>query len=509
MSQHVVIVGAGIGGLATANLLAKAGYRVSVYEKNAQPGGRAGTMTIDGFTFDTGPSWYLMPEVFEHYFSLLEMSVGQELELHKLTPAYKVFFEKHSPVTITGDEAKDSATFESIEPGAGARLQKYITKGDAIYRLSLQHFLYTNFSSIRDFTKRDIMRRGITMTKLALTPIEPYVRKFVTDIRLRQILEYPMVFLGSSPYSAPALYSLMSALDFREGVYYPQGGLYTIIEKIVQAGTRLGVTYHYDSPVASIDAVDGKSKGITLENGEHVAADIVVSNADLHFTETRLLDTPHRSYPARYWQKREAGPSALLMYLGVRGALPQLEHHNLFFVDDWKQNFDDIFIHKTLPHPASIYICKPSATDPTVAPKGSENVFVLVPLPAGVSLGKKDMQKAADRYLAMIEDKFEIADLRKRIVVKQLFGPDDFGDKFNAWQGTALGPSHILRQSAIFRTPNKSRKVKNLYYVGGSTTPGIGLPMCLIGAELVYKRLAGDKRGGPVSAIRPIAGSSE
>ena len=509
MSQHVVIIGAGIGGLATANLLAKAGYRVSMYEKNSQPGGRAGTMTIDGFTFDTGPSWYLMPEVFEHYFSLLEKSVDQELDLIKLTPAYKVFFEKHSPVTITGDERKDSETFESIEHGAGVRLTDYIAKGDDIYKLSLKHFLYTNFSSIRDFTKHDVMRRGLTMTKLALTPIDPYVRKFVTDIRLRQILEYPMVFLGSSPYSAPALYSLMSALDFREGVFYPQGGLYTIIERIVAIGDELGVSYHYDSPVKQITTRAGVASGIMLADGTHVDAGIVISNADLHFTETQLLQAKDRSYPARYWDKREAGPSALLMYLGVKGTLPELEHHNLFFVDDWKQNFDNIFNDKKLPFPASMYVCKPSQTDASVAPKGSENVFVLVPLPAGVSLNDSGVETVADKYLALVEEKFNIPDLRSRLVVKKFFGPDDFTDTFNAWQGTALGPSHILRQSAIFRTPNKSKKVRNLYYVGGSTTPGIGLPMCLIGAELVYKRLAGDKRGGPIDKIEKLTGDAQ
>ncbi len=508
MSKRVVIIGAGIGGLATANLLAKAGYDVTVYEKNSRPGGRAGTMTVDGFTFDTGPSWYLMPEVFEHYFSLLGTSAAAELDLVKLTPAYKVFFEKHAPLVITGDQATDSQTFESIEPGAGARLKEYIAKGDAIYALSLKHFLYTNFSALADFAKRDVVRRAGTMAKLALTPIDPYVLRFVRDIRLRQILEYPMVFLGSSPYSAPALYSLMSALDFREGVYYPQGGMYAIIERLVAAGEQLGVTYRYDMPAKRIDATHGTAESVTFENGERIAADVIVANADLHFTETKLVDKAHRSYPSAYWNKREAGPSALLMYLGVRGSLPELEHHNLFFVDDWKKNFDDIFTNGKLPEPASAYLCKPSATDPSVAPKGHENVFVLVPLPAGVPLSGPRLAKAADRYLAMIEEKFAIPNLRERIVTKRLFGPDDFSSEFNAWQGTALGPSHVLRQSAMFRTPNKSRKISNLYYVGGSTTPGIGLPMCLIGAELVYKRLAGDKRGGPVTRIERITGAN-
>ena len=502
MSRRVIIIGAGIGGLATANMLAKAGYEVEVYEKNSQSGGRAGSMQSKGFTFDTGPSWYLMPEVFEHYFALFGKAVDKELDLKRLNPAYKVFFENDAPITITSDSEKDAATFETIEPGSGAQLKKYVEKGDDIYRLSLKHFLYTNFSSVRDLTKSDILRRARVMTKLAFMPIDKYVSAFVTDRRLRQILEYPMVFLGSSPFTAPAIYSLMSALDFREGVFYPMGGLYTIIERLEALGKELGVAYHYGSPVKRIVVNGKKATGIILENGKQINADIVISNADLHFTETKLLEPHHRSYPASYWNKKEAGPSALLMYLGVKGSLPQLEHHNLFFVDDWKKNFDDIFTNKKLPSPASIYICKPSATDTTVAPKGHENVFVLVPLPADPTTSDQQTNDIAESYLKQIEDQLGIDDLRKRIVFKKLFSPRDFATTYNAWQGTALGPSHILRQSAMFRTPNKSRKVENLYYVGGFTTPGIGLPMCLIGAELIYKRLVGDKRGGPIDTIK-------
>ncbi len=505
MSQKVIIIGAGIGGLATANFLAKAGYDVHIYEKNAGPGGRAGLLQIDKFRFDTGPSWYLMPDVFTHYFSLFGKSIDRELDLVQLDPAYKVFFEHDAPITITSDSERDAATFDAIEPGAGEQLKRYVANGDAIYRLSIKHFLYTNFSSVRDFLRKEVVGRSHLMLRLALTPIDNYVAKFVTDRRLRQILEYPMVFLGSSPFSAPAIYSLMSSLDFHEGVYYPKGGMYTIVERLVKLGKELGVQYHYDTPVKHIVTSDGTARAITLESGQHIDADIIISNADLHFTETKLLHEKDQSYPAAYWDKREAGPSALLMYLGVKGTVPEFEHHNLFFADEWERNFSDIFQDKKIPRPASLYVCKPSATDSTVAPKGYENVFVLVPLPAGVSLTKKQTEKLADIYLQQIERTSGVKDLRARIVGRRLFGPDNFASEYNAWQNTALGPSHVLRQSAFFRTPNKSKKVKNLYYVGASTTPGIGVPMCLIGAELIYKRLAGDKRAGAVDKIRKIA----
>lgn len=501
MKSKVVIIGAGIGGLATANILAKAGYDVEIYEKNSTPGGRAGLLSAEGFKFDTGPSWYLMPDVFRDYFSLFGKSVDQELDLIKLKPAYKVFFEDQNPLTITGDQKVDMASFEAIEPGAGQKLNRYIARGDIIYKLALRHFLYTNFTSSRDFLKVDVLRNGFKMLGLALTPIDAYVRKYVSDLRLRQILEYPMVFLGSSPFSAPAIYSLMSALDFKEGVYYPKGGLYTIIERLVSIGQELGVQYHFNSAVTSINTMNGKASGITLANDQQIKADIVVSNADLHFTETKLLPEFSRSYPEKYWQKQQAGPSALLMYLGVKGSLSHLEHHNLFFTKAWRENFDNIFKSKKLPTSASLYICKPSTSDESVAPKGHENLFVLVPLPAGLDIETGDLPVVADKYLAQIEKEFDVPDLRQRIVFQKLFGPNDFNQQFNAWQNTALGPSHILRQSAFFRTSNKSRKLKNLYYVGGSTTPGIGLPMCLIGAELVYKRIVGDKQGGRLTKI--------
>jgi phytoene desaturase len=504
--QKVIIIGAGIGGLGTANLLAKAGYDVHIYEMSSAAGGRAGTFKKDGFTFDTGPSWYLMPEVFEHYFTLLGYSVNDLLRLKKLSSAYRVFFENQDSITITSDIKKDAQTFEHVEPGSGIKLEQYVEKSDEVYRLSLDHFLYSNFVSPQDFLKKSVLRRGPKMAQLALTSIHRYIATSVHDQRLQQILEYPMVFLGTSPFNAPALYSLMSALDFKEGVFYPQGGLYTIIEAMVAIAKNLGVTIHYSSPVKKIIIQEGKATGIQVGN-KNIDADIVVSNADLHFSETQLVAQPYQTYPESYWEKQQAGPSALLIYIGVKGKIPKLSHHNLLFVDDWKKNFHDIYSSKTLSEKPSIYVCKPSETDSSVAPTADENLFVLVPLPPGTTMTVLAANALADRYLKQIEE-MTTTSFVDRIVTKTILRPDDFGTQFNSWQNTALGPSHILRQSAFFRTPNVSKKVKDLYYVGGSTVPGIGLPMCLIGAELVYKRLAGDTKGGRVTAIESIGDRS-
>jgi phytoene desaturase len=503
MPKKVIIIGAGIGGLAAANMLAKAGYDVSIYEKNAHLGGRAGKRVTKGFTFDTGPSWYLMPEVFDQYFSLFTIDVKKELSIKKLTPAYKVFYESSDPITVHGNLKKDAKQFEAIEPGAGKKLETYVKEGGEIYRMALKHFLYTNFTDPRDLVNGEVLAQTGRMAKLLLTTIHSRVATFVSAKPLQQILEYPMVFLGTSPFKAPAMYSLMSALDFKEGVFYPRGGIYSIIELIVRIGKKLGVTYHLNTDVQSILHENGKAIGIKV-NGKNVLADIVISNADLHHTETKLLSSDVRSYPEASWDSKEPGISALLLYIGIKGSLPQLEHHNLFFVDKWQQNFVNIYEDKKIPTSASLYVSRTTATDPSTAPKGHENIFVLVPLPTGILLTKKQQEKLTDRFLAQIATAIKEPNLAKKIVTLETFGPNDFTDTFNAWKGTALGMSHLLKQSAMWRLPNKSKKLQNLYYVGASTVPGIGLPMCLISAELVYKRITGIKRGGPVQSIKEI-----
>lgn len=483
----IIIIGAGIGGLATANLLAQDGHAVHVIEKNDQLGGRAGQFTKDGFTFDTGPSWYLMPEVFEKYYALLGTSAQKELDLIKLSPAYKVYNGVDTPITISGDVDVDGRTFEAIEAGAGEQLKQYVKKSSETYQFALKHFLYSNFSTVSSLVKKDILAKGAEFASLATTPIHRHVSRYFKHAQLQQIMEYPMVFLGSSPFQAPALYSLMSALDFDEGVYYPRGTMYAVVESLVRIGQGLGVQYDINAQVDSILTKEGTATGVQLSDGTVIAADFVISNADLHFTETQLLKPDEQSYPASYWDKKQASPSALLMYLGIEGKVPEFEHHTLLFTDNWKRNFDAIFNKKTIPKPASLYISKTSQTDAT-APDNAENIFVLVPLPAGISLTPEAQETLADEYLQQILTMTGV-DLKSRTISRTLFGPDQFSEKYNAWQSTMLGPSHKLTQSAFFRTRNKSKKVANLFYVGASTLPGIGVPMCLISAELVTERV--------------------
>ena len=499
MSKKVVIIGAGFGGLATANLLAKAGFNVSVYEAHSSPGGRAGELTIDGFRFDTGPSWFLMPDVYEHYFSLLGEDSNSLLKIKRLDPAYRVFFENSPPVLISGDTTKNQRVFEEIEPGAGARLSRYLIQAEKTYRIAVNGFLYDTLT-LKNMVSLKNLSIAPRLLSALLVPMDRYVGSFFRDKRLHQILEYPTVFLGSSPFETPSIYRLMSHLDFNQGVFFPEKGIYSLVGVLEGIGNELGVEYYYDAPVKRIVTNDKVASGIELEDGRKVEADIVISNADLHYTETSLLPPRLQTYPQSYWDKKQPAPSALLMYLGIKGSLPELQHHNLFFIDDWKENFKAIYESRDWPLPASMYVSRTSATDPTAAPSGCENIFVLVPGPSGEMNGA-DLSELADTYIDQLVKMSGVSDLKERIIVKKLYGPNDFGDDFHAWQNTALGLSHVLKQSASMRPANASKKVSNLYYVGASTSPGIGLPMCLIGAELVLKLITGSTTKGPLKDI--------
>lgn len=497
--KTAIIIGAGYGGLALANLLAKSGYLVDVYEKNELVGGRIHAVKQDGFLFDLGPSWYLMPEVFEQYYQLFGESAQKSLDLVRFEPGYKVWFEKHDPVIVQGDVENDAELFESIEVGAGDKLKRYVSRSSLAYKLSVEHFLYNNFLSIWDVITWPVIRNAAQMAFMSIQNLDRYVGRWFRDLRLRQLLEYHMVFLGSSPFQAPAIYSLMSHLDFKSGVYYPRRGMLSLVDDMLRIATSHNVKIHLKSPVAHITTDGKKATGIVLHDGTTARADIVVSNADLEFTESTLLTPKDRSYSEKYWQNRQPGPGSLLVSLGVRGSLPELFHHNLYFVEQWRSNFESIYETKELPEHASIYVCNPSKSDSFLAPPDHENLFVLMPLPAGVELSEKTQFELVDKIIGILEE-MTGEKLADRIVSQLVFGPRDFADRFNAWQFNAFGgESHLLRQSIIFRTANKSKKLENLYYVGAGTLPGIGLPMCLISAQLTYKRIVGNRQPGPLN----------
>ncbi|MGO1885191.1 MAG: phytoene desaturase family protein [Citricoccus sp.] len=533
-ARRIVVIGGGIAGLATAALLARDGHSVDLVEARDAFGGRAGTWEQDGFRFDTGPSWYLMPDVFERFFGLLGTSAAAELDLRQLDPAYRVFFEPDSgpsggtasppappsaahterdPIDISAQTATNVERFEAVEPGAGRALERYLASARDTYDVALRRFLYTSFTSISPFLHADVVRRAHRLVPLLLGSLERFVARRFREPRLRQILGYPAVFLGSSPDRTPSLYHLMSAMDLTGGVLYPQGGFGHLMDVLVRLARENGVRLHAHTAATEIltetdrghrgrgrraRTIGVRVRDQTPGGGSErvLPADVVVSTADLHHSETTLLPRELQTYPESWWDRRTSGPGGVLVMLGVRGSLPELAHHSLFFTRDWPANFAAI-AGGTVPDPASAYVCRPSATDASVAPAGHENLFILVPVPADPGLGHGGtdgggdpaIESIAEAAIEQVSQWAGVPDLAERIVVRRTVGPADFAEDLGSWRGGILGPAHTLAQSAFFRAGNASRRVAGLYYAGAGTLPGIGLPMCLISAELVQQRL--------------------
>ncbi|MDY6810007.1 MAG: phytoene desaturase family protein [Actinomycetota bacterium] len=526
-ARRIVVIGGGVAGLASAALLAADGHQVDLVEKNERVGGRAGSWERDGFRFDTGPSWWLMPDVFDHFFELLGTSTAEQIDLLRLEPGYRVFFEGEADsVDIAGRAQHNRELFDALEPGAGRVFDDYLASARRAYDIAVERFLYTNFDTVGAFAGRRVLANARQLAGLLTRKLDSHIASRFRDNRIRQILGYPAVFLGASPDRAPAMYHLMSWLDMADGVRYPDGGFVRLAEVLEKLAVENGVRVHTATDATAIRTElretagrwsprRARVTGVRTRERDGVErdlpADLVIGAADLHHVETTMLPPQLQTFPQKWWDKATSGPGAVLVFLGVRGRLPELAHHSLFFTGDWNANFDAIFESPTrVPDPASLYVCRPSASDDSVAPEGDENLFILVPVPAdpGIGSGGVDgagaatVEQIADRAIDLIANWAAVPDLADRVVVRRTMGPGDFVAALNSWCGGALGPAHTLRQSAFLRAGNRSRKVEGLYYAGSSTTPGIGLPMCLISAELVLKRIRGDRSVGPLPTRR-------
>ncbi len=485
--ESVVVIGGGFGGLSAACYLAAAGADVTVVEKNEQLGGRASVLDRAGFRFDMGPSWYLMPDVFERFFAHFGREPSDYYDLERLDPHYRIYWKDGDRLDVTADLEATKAAFESYEPGAGEALERYLERSEETYEVGMEQFVYKDRPRFRDYIDWDVAKnaRGLGL----LGSMRDHVAKYFDHPKLRQVVQYSLVFLGGSPHNTPALYNLMSHVDFNLGVYYPDGGLASVVEGVVTLAEELGVEFRTGVEVQQVTGERGSFVLGTTDGP--IEADLVVSDADYAHTEQALLGPEDRQQDRDYWEGRTYAPSAFLLYLGVEGDLDELAHHTLVLPTDWDPHFEQIFDEPAWPDDPAYYLCAPSLTDDSVAPQGCSALFALVPIAPGLDDSAETREAYRDRLLDDIAANAGV-DLRERILVEETFSVSDFASRYNAFEGTALGLAHTLRQTGPLRPSHRSSALDGLYYTGSYTTPGIGVPMCLISGQHAAEALVAD-----------------
>ncbi|SFR49919.1 phytoene desaturase [Robiginitalea myxolifaciens] len=486
MSKNIAIIGSGFSSLSAACYLAKQGHQVQIFEKNEQPGGRASQFKRDGFTFDMGPSWYWMPDIFESFFNDFDKQVSDYYHLDKLDPAYQIVFADQV-VTIGDSLEKIAAEFERIEPGSSPALYRFMAKAQKNYEIAIGKMVYKpGRNPLELVSPETAMRVG-----QFFSTISQDVRKKFTNPKLVSILEFPVLFLGAKPSDTPSFYSFMNHADFGLGTWHPRGGMYKIIEGMVALAQSLGVKIHTRETVEEIIVQGGQAKGITTTDGE-IQADLVLSGADYAHSET-LLPPSCRQYSPQYWEKRTFAPSSLLYYVGFDKKIEGVRHHNLFFDTDFEQHAREIYDQPQWPKEPLFYVNFPSVTDNSMAPEGKEAGFFLMPLAPGL----EDTQELRETYFWRMIDRLEQRTgqtVRNNIIFKESFCVSDFENRYNSYKGNAYGMANTLRQTAFLRPGLQSKKVKGLYFTGQLTVPGPGVPPSLISgklvAELIQKQYA-------------------
>jgi phytoene desaturase len=479
--MKTVVIGAGFSGLSASAFLAKQGHEVVLLEKNAVAGGRARHYRADGFLFDMGPSWYWMPDVFERFFRQFGREVSDYYTLHRLDPGYRIYFGPGDSLDVpAGREALDEL-FERLEPGSSRSLAKFLQEAEYKYRVGMNEFVFKPGHSLMEFADWRVLRSLFRLQML--TSMAEYVDGLFKNEQLRQLLKFPVLFLGATPENTPAMYSLMNYADLVLGTWYPKGGMYKIVEGMVALNRELGVDIRLEHPVSEIVVPNGHATHVVTPHGEFTG-DAVLAGADYHHVEQHLLPERCRQYDARYWDKRTMAPSSLLFYLGVNKRLKGLLHHNLFFDKDFARHAEEIYTHPCWPSEPLFYVCAPSVTDPSVAPEGCENLFVLIP----VAPGLEDDEATREHYYSLVMERLEAItgqSVREHVVYKRSYAHRDFVSDYHAFKGNAYGLANTLRQTAILKPAMKSPKVSNLFYTGQLTVPGPGVPPSLISGEVV------------------------
>ena len=479
------MIGSGFAGLSAASFMAKEGWKVTVLEKNDTPGGRARQLKENGFTFDMGPSFYWMPDVFDRYFAQFGKKVSDYYTLHRLDPSYRIYWPDGFTDMPASYEALQQV-FESLEPGSAAKLDQYLAGAAYKYDVGVNKLVYKPSRSITEFMDWPTIS-GVFKLQV-FSSISRHIAKYFKHPKLRQIMEFPVLFLGALPQDTPALYSLMNYADIKGGTWYPQGGMYAVVEAMYRLALELGVEFRFGENVNGLMIKGDRAKTVAT-NKDFYRADAVISGADYHFTETQLLPEECRSYSEKFWKKKVMAPSCLLYYVGLNKKLSKLQHHSLFFDVPFELHGKEIYKTPKWPTEPLFYVSVSSLTEPAMAPAGCEGIVFLIPVASGL---EGDTEELRDKYFEIIARRMEKhtgESILDAVIYKKSYAVSDFVMDYNSFRGNAYGLANTLMQTAILRPACHSKKVKNLFYTGQLTVPGPGVPPSLISGEVAARYL--------------------
>jgi phytoene desaturase len=494
-STKVAVIGSGFAGLAAAAVLSKEGFDVTVFEKNSLPGGRARKFEANNFIFDMGPSWYWMPEVFEKYFNRFDKSASDYYDLVRLDPSYRVYFGKNDFLDIPSGVEALCKLFDQLETGSSKYLLQFLEEGKYKYEIGINKLVHKPGLSVTELLDPELFK-GVFKLHV-FQSIAHYIRKFFKEPRIIKLLEFPVLFLGATPQKTPALYSLMNYADMVLGTWYPMGGMYKIIEGMVNLAREQGVKFKFDNEVQKFEMNGAGIKGVWANNSL-ATTNYVVAGADYHHVEQELLPERYRRYSKKYWESRTMAPSSLIFYLGINKRIHNLAHHTLFFDQDFTTHAREIYDDPQWPTSPQFYVSCPSKTDTTIAPAGCENIMILIP----VAPGLYDDESLREKYFQIILERMESVlgeNIKEHIVYKRSYAHNDFTADYNAFRGNAYGLANTLWQTANLKPGILNKKINNLFYTGQLTVPGPGVPPALISGQLVAKELIRQNRTGKLS----------
>ncbi len=483
--KKVIIIGAGFSGLSSAAVLAKNGFEVEVIEKHDMAGGRARKFTEQGFTFDMGPSWYWMPDVFEQFFNYFGKKVSDYYQLERLDPSYSIYFGPGDKVDLPADTQALYALFESIEEGSGAKLKKFLEEAAFKYEIGIKKLVFKPSKSFTEFLDWDIMKGALKMH--ILQSFHSYIRKYFTNPKLLRILEFPILFLGATAQKTPALYSLMNYGDMMLGTWYPVGGVFKVVEGFETLAKSLGVKFTFNEEVKSFDISKGKINEVVTDK-RTISADYVIASADYHHVEQFILPEKYRTYSNEYWNSRTLSPSSLIYFLGINKKLDKAYHHPLIFNKVFEKHAEQIYEKPQWPENPSVYLSCTSKTDPPTAPEGMENLMILIPVAPGHNDTDEVRQHYYDFSIQRIEETLDIR-FKENIIFSRFYSNRDFATDYHAYKGNAYGLANTLMQTAILKPSMFSKKVSNLLYTGQLTIPGPGVPPTIISGQVAANEI--------------------